>query len=432
MPTIEQRTPGCKTSCPVTSNRITFRYATLAALLLILLTGCGSRGNEAPAYYYKSAGWKNVDQTLIHGNFSDYSADIKQRIDRHRVPFESQNALKEAQMAAPREYSPAENCNSDHSPEGIILLVHGLSDTAFAMHDLAMYFSSRCYVARTVLLPGHGTRPGDLLAVHKSDWLNTVRYLVQQANAEHDHVLVAGFSLGAVLTLSVALEPESSIDAVLAFSPAYTLSSYRLAKHTPWLQYARSWIDRELPDDYLRYEAMPTHGIAQTVQAMKLLHDQLKDKAGVDKPWLLVQSFDDAVTVPAENLALFRRAAHSPISRSINIVTDQTLKADETTLLLNGLNDQYRSLGVTHLGVHISPDNPHYGIDGDYRNCGTTAPRDADAVKRCLNSPEVWYGLWGKPEPDNVPTARSTFNPAFDELTVLMDDFLKDLQSVKP
>jgi len=136
-----------------------------------------------------------------------------------------------------------------------------------------------------------------------------VRHLVGQAATESEHVALVGLSLGAVLGTSIALEPDSPIDAPVAISPAYHLSSWRLARRAPWLARAKRWIDRGVPDDYARHEAMPTRGVVETVRAMRHLRRRFARAGEVNVPWLLVQSLDDAVTAPDENIALHRARA---------------------------------------------------------------------------------------------------------------------------
>ena len=137
---------------------------------------------------------------------------MKAEVERYRVPVNASNAVAEVAMASPVEIAVAEHC--DGEVRGIALLVHGLSDTAFAMRDVANVLSESCFRSRTMLLPGHGTRPGDLLTTRLSHWQRTVAYLVDQAARESDTVVLAGFSLGSVLTLTEALRPNSPVDAL--------------------------------------------------------------------------------------------------------------------------------------------------------------------------------------------------------------------------
>jgi len=392
---------------------------------LLILSGCASRqANEAPAHYLSpSVGHSPVSVSKFE-NFSSYALAVEEQLRLHRVPFNADKAELEIQRAKPEQFDPGPDC-PENTSRGIVLLVHGLSDTAFLMKEVGRVVASNCYVARAILLPGHGTRPGDLLNTDLSDWRATVQQLVKQASKEHETVLLGGFSLGAVLTLSQALDADSVVDGLIAFSPAYTLSSYKLARFAPYLGFAKRWIDRELPDDALRYEAMPTRGVAETVNAMKLMHRQLDRAKSVDIPWLMIQSMDDAVIVPKKNIKLFRKHATHPNSRIVNLYTSQSIDNDDRTIWLPGANKQMRVLGITHTGVPFSAQNRHYGMNGDYRNCGSTAPRSKNRVKECMGADQVWYGLWNKPTPSHLPTARNSFNPQFEAIASHISEFLQ-------
>lgn len=419
--------------------------------LCCLLIGCistaacstATKENEGPASYYQPAGWKNVKDTLNTDNFDTYQSVITQRVQDHRFIIDPEDAAVEIELVSPAEFeATGAQCNSG-KPLGIAILAHGLSDTAFAMRDLAEALAKHCYLSRTLLLPGHGTVPGDLLAVNHNDWLSTVRTAAVQAATESENVVVIGFSLGAALGLSLTLEPESPVDALVSISPAFYLRAWKYARWAPWAYRLRvlPWIDRELPDNRFRYEAMPTRGVAETVKAMRRMHQRVSSsQVGVPTPWMLLQSLDDAVSVPAQNLEFFLdNATHensqallfqSPFSEAID-TNDARVK------ILPGNDKATRVLGLTHVAVQVSPLNAHYGPNGSYRNCGSTGGRESAVVALCqaAGEGEFNYALWNQPEnTEGVPQARSTFNPRFEELVDAIVDFIDTslLHTVRP
>lgn len=278
-------------------------------------------------------------------------------------------------------------------------------------------------------MPGHGTRAGDLLTTRLSDWQETIDYLIDQAASETETVLLAGFSLGGVLTLDAALRKQDLVDGVIGISPAYYLSSKNIARWAPLAAPFIRWVDRGVADDAMRYEAMPTRGVAETWSAMKHLEKSMKEFGPVEIPWLLAQSMDDAVVVPDENEALWKSQAVNPASRLIRFVSTQTYPAEEHALNLPSTSEVAGVVALTHLAIHQSPDNPRYGINGEYRNCGGNMPRDPGRVALCEQADEVWYGLWStEPEPGQA-MAFSTFNPSFDEFAKEIKKFSSDLVS---
>lgn len=397
--------------------------------LIAILSGCASgHGPEAPTDALTPHGWRQPAAVLTGDTFADYARDVSTLLHRSRLPFDPSRATEEIRMAAPREYRPSIDTHcAGTSSRGIVLLVHGLSDSAWIMHDIASHLAHRCFVVRTLLLPGHGTRPGDLLKVGASDWQATLERHIDIATRETSTLIVGGFSLGAVLATRAALLHPDDIDAVIALAPAYSLSSEPLVRLTPLARWFKPWLDRGVADDAMRYEAMPTRGVAETVRTMRRLHRELRKAGQLHQPWLLVQSLDDAVIVPERNAALFGRHAAHPSSRLVQIYSEQPIDTDASgTTWLKGNDERFRSLGVTHAATPNAPDNPHYGIHGRYRNCGSTAPRERLAVQACEQAERVWYGTWNREDAANVPTARGTFNAAFDAMTDEMDRFLEE------
>jgi hypothetical protein len=51
-----------------------------------------------------------------------------------------------------------------------VLLTHGLSDSPYTMRHLAEFFRQNGFRVMAILLPGHGTQPGDLLDVTWQEW----------------------------------------------------------------------------------------------------------------------------------------------------------------------------------------------------------------------------------------------------------------------
>jgi len=160
---------------------------------------------------------------------------------------------------------------------------------------------------------------------------------------------------------------------------------------------------------------MPTRGVAETWKAMKQMHRSVEKFAPVRIPWMLAQSMDDAVVVPEQNETFWKKHAVNTDSRLIRFVSTQLYPDEKNTVNLPGSSNTDRVVASTHLAIHQSPDNPNYGLNGTYRNCGGGMPREADRVAQCEQSEIVWYGLWTtEPEPGQA-MAYSTFNPSFDE-----------------
>ena len=90
------------------------------------------------------------------------------------------------------------------------------------MRDLADAFAARCFLVRTMLLPGHGTRPDDLLDVTRGDWLGAARFGLATLKADAGAVFAGGFSLGGLLALHTVLA-DPALRGAFLFSPAFAL-----------------------------------------------------------------------------------------------------------------------------------------------------------------------------------------------------------------
>jgi len=386
---------------------------TLSTLLSVPLSGCiGSRAVEAPSVYLSPAGWQNTEQLLKEKSFEEYASAVQEEVMLYRLPFDPDHAEQEVELVSPLELPLATSCNGQSN--GIAILVHGLSDTAFSLRDIGGVLAQSCFKSRLVLLPGHGTRAGDLLTTRHADWQKTLNYLIDQAVSESDTVMLIGFSLGGVLTLDAALQRQDDIDGIIGISPAYYLSSAKLTKWAHLLAPISPWVDRGVQDDPLRYEAMPTRGVAETWSAITTMHKNLDRYGPVRIPWMLTQSMDDAVVVPEQNELLWKQQATNPNSQLIRFVSTQQYPSEQKVLTLPGSSDAERVIALTHLAIHQSPLNPHYGKNGTYRNCGSNMPREPDRVKQCEESENVWYGLWSTEQITDQAMAFSTINPSFD------------------
>ena len=398
--------------------------AVLAAALLALLQGCASNESVAPRAELLSSGWSDPAALAPATDFDAYVADVTRELRAHRLPFDAAAADAELASVAPLRVPPGPGCTPG-APRGIAVLVHGLSDTAFAMRDLARSFSRLCFESRVLLLPGHGTRPADLRVVDHRDWLAHVEAAVAQAGRENDRVVLAGFSLGAALALAVAAESPDKVDAVIGLSPAYRLRSNFLARQARWVATFRPWLDLGPREDFARYGAMPTHGIASTMAALGRMEARVRRQGAVRTPWLVVQSEDDEVVDVAANRRFFEANAGDPRSLFVNYHSKAPEDASSDRVIwLPAADEALRVVGLSHLAVHIAPDNPHYGVTGAYRNCGSPPFRTEEEVRSCKQAPQVWYGVGGQSPPPGEAGARATFNPHYPDLERRVGEFL--------
>ena len=364
-------------------------------------------------------------------DFDDYVLQTRERLERHKVYMDPSRAGRELAAATPFERAPAAGCPPAASarPSRGVLLLHGLSDMPLAMRDLADAFAARCFTVRAMLLPGHGTRAGDLLDVTRGDWLAATRFGLETLQEDVDEVFVGGFSLGGLLSVHALVE-DATVRGAFVFSPALALERAWLVRQSVWLRHVVDWLDRDPPDDYARYEAMPVNATAETLLLTRELA-RLLERRRVAVPVFMALSADDPVIDVAVNRSYFEhRFSHSD-SRLVvyrRNPSEGTDSGDARISYRNSFLPEQRIAGFSHQSIHIAPANAHYGAHGDYRSCGQASDESAEAVARCLAAPHPWRGeVFGDNRvatPDRAPVARLTYNPRFGELLDQVDEFL--------
>lgn len=405
-------------------KELAMRRPLFATILSTLLLGCSSTGDVPPRPELVSSGWREPAAFAPVADFETYIRDVSQELRTHRLPFVASMADAELGKVVPFKLPPDQGCKKG-TPRGIAVLIHGLSDTAFAMRDLAETLAKQCFEARALLLPGHGTRPADLMVVDHHDWLSHVEVALRQARAESPFVVVAGFSLGAALALTAAAKSPGNVDAVIGLAPAYRIRSNFLARQARWIATFRPWLDLGPREDFARYGAMPTRGIASTMAVLGTMEARIRQRGPIQTPWLVVQSEDDEVVDVAWNRQFFDADALNARSLLINYFSNPPQKtASDRTVWLSASDTTLRVVGISHLAVHISPENPHYGESGTYRNCGSPPFRKEEQVRACKQAQRVWYGVGGQSPPAGEAGARATFNPHYRDLERRIGEFL--------
>lgn len=414
------------------------------ALALAVLAGC-TTSDVTPERQLKAQWLEPTGQTvefnpMLYVDFDDYIAHTREHLTAHKVYLDPNNADAELEVATPfkllpHEVTPAAHCDQPNGPSRGIVLLHGLSDMPLAMEDVALGFASRCFVAYSMLLPGHGARPAELLEVSRDDWLAASQFGVAAMQQEVDEVYIGGFSLGGLVALQTAMN-NPDIAGVFGFSPAISLHRSFYLDQTIWLRYVLDWLDTDLPDDPWRFEAIPYNALAETQLLAKSVREQLS-KAPYTSPIFIAQSPDDGVVNAVVNQSLFETTMTHTASRLLSYthrVSDSV--SDSRVIIYPSELPEQRILAYAHQAVHISPDNTHYGVDGVYRSCSiNTGNVDAKAIERCRNVAfpfrgEVFGSAVSRYNKNAIDTlARLTFNPQFSELFVEIDRFLTALES---
>jgi carboxylesterase len=85
-----------------------------------------------------------------------------------------------------------------------ILLVHGFTGSPVSLRPLAELLSKRGFAIEMPRLPGHGTRPKDLVLTRYADWRAEALAALTRLKARTQQVFAVGLSMGGTLVLDLA------------------------------------------------------------------------------------------------------------------------------------------------------------------------------------------------------------------------------------
>lgn len=183
--------------------------------------------------------------------------------------------------------------------EYVVLLIHGLNDSAFYMHDLAEIFAYHGINALTVLLPGHGTVTENTLEVTAEDWRREVDEVRRIAGLLGDKLILAGFSLGSTLALDSMLQ-GNEVHGLFVFSPALQLQKKAIGP-LACLPFLRSrFVTTDLARNPIKYTRRSGNGVCQLYRIMKAnLKRGRAMAAGASEGWESYVRMGNTVSVPS-------------------------------------------------------------------------------------------------------------------------------------
>lgn len=339
---------------------------------------------------------------------------------------------KVSQLVAPYELTQSS------SKKGV-LLIHGLTDSPYSFHDISQIFYQQGFNVRTLLMPGHGTAPSDLIDVKYRDWQVAAKFAIEQTLKDYDEVYLGGLSTGGALIFNYLMEQEKvdqKIKGLFMWSPASKAKNKFswLAKYVDLIPFV-NWLDRDADIDFAKYESFPFNAGAQVDGIMKLVvgpdrnlqtipifvvaseHDQTidtKHTLQLVQDWQLASS---AEQMKKSTLIYYGNENNLPtkLSGVMKLIVPECSPKSLCSEVLD----------VSHIATTHSPGNPHYGISGQYRNCGHYAvkPKRHEA---CKQNKQV---IKGETTAENLahdfPMQRLTYNPYYKEMRQEMLTFLK-------
>jgi alpha-beta hydrolase superfamily lysophospholipase len=111
------------------------------------------------------------------------------------------------------------------NPRGNVLLLHGMSDSPYSLHDIGQLLHQRGYRVIGLRLPGHGTAPSGLRSLRWEDMATATRLAIEHLRTTGPDLPLHlfGYSMGAGLALDHALNALE--DGALAMPDSLVLIS---------------------------------------------------------------------------------------------------------------------------------------------------------------------------------------------------------------
>lgn len=358
----------------------------------------------------------------FHLPFSDHVELSRAFIQRTRQDLNS-NAELIIDANAPFELRPEEK------PRIGVLLIHGLLDSAFLMRDIARQFQQQGMLTRSLLLPGHGTVPGGLLNVKETEWLQTVRYGIASLKSEVEKIILVGYSTGANLSMLCYAENPDKIAGIIAISPAIQIISplawaSNLPPYLGNLIQRANWLHVSEEVDYAKYTSTTFNCVYQVYQLGKKL---LAMNPAIFKnlPLFFLAAYEDEIVSTRASVAFFQKTMNSQ-SRFLLYTNKKIAMNDARITLRSSVFPELKIQGFSHICLPFSPENSHYGKQGDYIYASHIGSEDISytAISKLSEKFIQWLC---KCKLMKLPIRRLSFNPDFEFTINRMIEFSKTI-----
>lgn len=364
-------------------------------------------------------------------SYSDYLHDTEKMLQQAHQRLNTSDPATVVAGNMPFRLYPTNSDGQTHTYRRGILLTHGLTDSPYFMRDLGAYFQAQGFVVMAILLPGHGTQPGDLVDISWQEWAKAVAFGTDKLAQEVDELYLGGLSTGATLSIYQSLL-DKRVRGLFLYSPALQISSRaayaKLHQFYSWLRPIAKWLNIQPDYDCYKYESFPKNGAAQMYALTQKLQ-AMQGKRGSSIPTFAVASGDDTTVQSMATLEQMASAEH-PASKLLWYSTIAPKRQNNSRLIwVNSAVPEQRILSSAHTAIVLSESDPHYGRNGDYSNCAHYYPHEPEKYIVCRARPaEV---AQGEITADNLQSGimrRLMYNPNFAGMTANMTDFIKSLE----
>lgn len=355
--------------------------------------------------------------------FSDYIAQTRQLIINRRMDLaQAHNPEKIIDANCPYELRP-----NTKTKRGA-LLIHGLLDSPFSLLDIGKQLQQEGFLCRSILLPGDGTTPNDALHITYHDWIQAVRYGIESLKREVDEIHLVGYSTGAALSVYHALTDEN-IRSIILLAPAIKIKDpvdtmFNWHTLVQVLAKSRQWIYKEEEIDYAKYCSISFNAVMQVSELTSVISDLHKQQA-LQCPLFVVVSREDQ-TISSNTAVDFFHRTHHPDSRLLLYSAWDHRYPDARIIARKTDYANLRIQHFSHVAIPFSPDNTHYGQQGDFTLASRT--QNENCIYGAYNPIEIKVcNLLSKLGLIKFKRQELSYNPDFDFMAAQIKQFVNQL-----
>ena len=394
----------------------------------LIVSGCHYNADKYSVRFES----RDYDVVLPDDDFSAYitasSAQIEQAIQLRLA--ENPQAYRYdwdidvlVQQAAPFLIEP-----DDADGQLGFLLMHGINDTPGKMRDLAdaLHEQYPKAIIYAPLMSGHGTLPGDMLSASHQDWVLMRHSAYQLLAAKVDHVVLFGFSTGAVLALELMQDnSHDQVSGLILVAPAVSMKSW--VPLSLWLRKFKSFVRRYRDDNAIKYSSVTFESANQVM----LLSQSLDWDHRFEVPMMVFMADHDRTLNTKGNIAYFKDVMKHPKSKLMIMGQSKNAQHYDSKSVTFIAGDEhfklFNMIDLVHGGLLIKPENPLLGYNGLYPDCRFYFTQKS--IDTCRESQStgsygpVSYGvmLWGPRD-----YRLSSFNPLFTTMVEHMTQFITE------
>jgi esterase/lipase len=405
-----------------TKSLVKFGIGT-AAVLIVLVAAAGLLLSSGKSLGERHAPFGDAPKfDFTNSSFEEYVAFAKAGIQREREDNPSQEVIDNL---GPFVLTPGPQCPQDAQgryQKGIVL-THGLLDSTYNMRPLGEFFQSQCFYVLAILLPGHGTRPGDLLATRWQEWADATHFAAAQLALHANTLFLAGHSIGGTLSvLEAAQNPD--IDALVLFAPAIAITdTARFASYISVLGKIfpkAAWLGADPDEAVYRYESMSFSSVAETWKVISTTREAVTQQTRQLPTFSVASMQDTTVLTPA--ILEYMANNTNPLSHTLLYSQNENedggfelYRIPNLTIVSSSIPDR-GVLSLSHLGLMTPPSHPWFGRDAVYRNCSHYGTTEDPLFVQCKNGARDFYGETTTENQQQGVVERIAFNPFYDQM----------------